>query len=154
MSGLAVLSLPSHLLLPLVQPIISQLLGVWAESYISRTSPMQSFCVKNIKTAQTSTSGWGHWVETKQKGRVDVFQHTTGRKGKWELVCFVFLFQLLHIVGHNLIKVTMSSLQPHYNLHKAIMLCLVLRHQHFFYRYLCYRSILRLCTQLFWSNFL
>lgn len=46
---------------------------------------MHSLCITNIKKAQTSTSGWGHWVETKQKGRVDVFlSYHKERKGERE----------------------------------------------------------------------
>lgn len=57
------LSLPVTLPLPLVQPIISQLLGVGGKTKISRTSLMHSHCIMHIKKAQTSTrvtgpAGW------------------------------------------------------------------------------------------------
>lgn len=74
------------------------------------------------ESADKHKRGWGHWAETKQKERVDVFLTPQG-----ELVCFGFIATSYHRTrpckSHNVVPAAF----------KAITLCSVLRHRLFFH---------------------
>lgn len=112
------LSLPVTLPLPPAWPITAQLLGVWAESKISRTSLYaQPLYEAHKESTDQHKCGWGQWVETKQKERMDVpppHTHTLTTKRKWELVYFGSYCNIFILKGRGLVKVTMWSLQSNY----------------------------------------
>lgn len=108
MSGLGFLSLLVALPLPLVEPITSQLLGIWAKSKISRTSLVHSLLYKEHKeSADQHKHGWGHWAETEQKASMDVFLSYRREKGKQSRVS-VFWFQW------NLVQQDMALVKSQY----------------------------------------
>lgn len=115
------LSLPVTLPLPLVWPITAQLLGIWAESNVSRTSLMHSLCMKNIKKAQTSTSAVEAtgWRLSRKRGWMPPPTHTTKRK--WELEYFGFYCDIFILKDKALWKLQCGPLQ-------SIAPCLDIKH--------------------------